>query len=147
MIAGTLLAFDFGERRIGVAVGETSTRIAYPLQTIRAQSNEARLAAVAKIVEEWRPAAFVVGHTKHADGAPHRVAALAAKFGRRIAARFGAPVFLVDEFLSSWAAESALRESGGDARDVDAMAAALILQTFLDEPAGGRQLVGVIEHP
>ena len=77
MIAGTLLAFDFGERRIGVAVGETSTRIAYPMATIRAQSNDARLAAIAKIVDEWKPAAFVVGQPKHADGSPHRVAALA----------------------------------------------------------------------
>ena len=140
MIAGTLLAFDFGERRIGVAVGETSTRIAYPMATIRAQSNDARLAAIAKIVDEWKPAAFVVGQPKHADGSPHRVAALATKFGRRLAARFGAPVFLVDESLSSWAAESALRESGGDASDVDAMAAALILQTFLEEPGKHERL-------
>ena len=134
MIAGTLLAFDFGERRIGVAVGETATRIASPLCTIRAQSNDARFAAIAKIVDEWKPAAFVVGHPKHADGSPHRVAALASKFGRRLAARFGAPAFLVDETLSSREAEAAQRESESDAFDVDAIAAALILQSFLDEP-------------
>lgn len=138
MIAGTLLAFDFGERRIGVAVGETATRIATPLTTIEAEANGARFAAIERIVDEWHPAAFVVGQPRHADGSAHPVAGLASKFARRLSARFGIPVFFVDETLTSAAAESALREAGARAKgDVDALAASLILQSFLDEDASG----------
>ncbi len=133
---GTLIGFDFGERRIGVAVGETSTRIASPLRTIDAVANEPRFRAIQEIVEEWRPAAFVVGRPRHADDSPHAVALLAEKFARRLAARYDLPVMFVDETLSSAAAESSLRETrtrAPRATDVDAMAAALILQSFLDE--------------
>jgi putative Holliday junction resolvase len=135
VIRGTLLAFDFGERRIGVAVGETATRISNPLSTIDAGANAARFASIEKLVSEWKPVAFVVGQPRHADGTPHAVALLAAKFARRLAARFELPVFLVDETLTSSAAESQLRESGSRNGDVDALAAALILQSYLDDPA------------
>ncbi len=134
---GTLLGFDFGARRIGVAVGETATRIASPLATIAAAANDARMQAVERLVREWRPVAFVVGRPRHADDAPHPVARLAEKFGRRLAARFGIPVLLVDETLTSATAESHLRAHRAGARregDVDALAAALILQSYLDEP-------------
>lgn len=136
MTRGTLLAFDFGERRIGVAVGEAETRIANPLTTIDAAANEVRFAAIERLVREWRPTAFVVGRPKHADGTPHPVARLADKFARRLAARFHAPVFFVDETLTSAAAQSALRESGARRGDVDAVAASLILQSYLDAPEG-----------
>ena len=139
MIRGTLLAFDFGERRIGVAVGETETRIANPLSTIDAVANEARFAAIAKVVAEWKPVAFVVGRPKHADGNPHRIAALAEKFARRLSARYGLPVVFVDETLTSAAAESALREAGARG-PADALAARLILQSYLDEPDAHERL-------
>jgi len=136
-VSGTLLGFDFGERRIGVAVGETATAIASPLTAIVAEANGARFAAIEALVREWRPAAFVVGCPKHADGAPHRVAALASKFARRLAARYQLPVFFVDETLTSAEAERSLRETrtrAGRASDTDALAAALILQSYLDNP-------------
>jgi len=133
VIRGTLLAFDFGERRIGVAVGETATKISNPLSTIDSAANAARFAAIEKLVGEWRPVAFVVGQPRHADGTPHPVALLAAKFARRLAARFELPVFLVDETLTSSAAESHLRDSAARKGDVDAIAAALILQGYLDQ--------------
>jgi putative Holliday junction resolvase len=142
VIEGTLIGFDFGSRRIGVAVGETSTRIASPLTAIDAPANEARFDAIGRIVQEWRPAGFVVGRPKHADGSPHEVARLAEKFARRLEARYGMPVAFVDETLSSAAAESSLRETrtrAGKRADVDALAAAIILQSYLDElpsPAG-----------
>ena len=142
-VSGTLLGFDFGERRIGVAVGETSTAIASPLTTIVAEANDARFEAIESLVREWRPAGFVVGRPKHADGAPHPVAALASKFARRLAARYDLPVFFVDETLTSVEAERSLRETrtrAGRASDVDALAATLILQSYLDD--GGPQLVG-----
>lgn len=138
-MTGTLLGFDFGERRIGIAVGETSTGIASPLGAIDARSNDARFAALTRLVEEWKPAGFVVGRPRHADATEHPVARLAEKFARRIAARFDRPVAFVDETLTSAAAESHLRshrtrEPRSD--DVDALAATLILQSYLDRPEG-----------
>jgi putative Holliday junction resolvase len=141
VIEGTLIGFDFGERRIGVAVGETSTRIASPLGAIDERATEPRFLAIEKIVREWRPSGFVVGRPRHGDGSEHEIAKLAEKFGRRLEARYSLPVAYVDETLSSAAAESALAATRTRARrptDVDAMAAAIILQSFLDEmPAAG----------
>jgi putative Holliday junction resolvase len=135
-LAGTLLGFDFGEKRLGVAVGETATRLAHPVATLAGEATAARLDAVARLVAEWRPAGFVVGLPRHADGGPHEVARLAGKFARRLEARFGLPVAFVDETLTSADAESRLREAGARGRDrsaLDAHAAALILQSYLDE--------------
>ena len=142
-IRGTLLAFDFGERRIGVAVGETSVAIANPLGAIDAAANDERFRAIAKLVEEWKPAAFVVGRPRHADGSPHAVAKLAEKFARRLAARHALPVAFVDETLSSAEAESRLRATRTRAPrpgDVDALAAAVILQAYLDDPGAHERL-------
>lgn len=136
--SGTLLAFDFGEKRVGVAVGETATRLAHPLETIAAESNEARFEAIARLVAEWRPVGFVVGQPRHADGGEHEVARLAGKFGRRLEGRFALPVAYVDETLTSSEAESHLREHGARRRgegDVDALAATFILQAYLDRRA------------
>lgn len=136
-VSGTLLGFDFGARRIGVAVGETLTRIASPLGAIVEPANAARMRAIDALVREWRPAAFVVGRPRHPDGAEHAVAKLAEKFARRLAARYAVPVLFVDETLTTATAESQLRGSRTRARregDVDALAAALILQSFLDDP-------------
>ena len=136
MMSGTLLGFDFGEKRIGVAVGETATGIAHPLSGIDAEANEVRFAAIERIVSEWHPTGFVIGRPKHADGAPHEVARLAEKFARRLQARFALPIAFVDETLSSAEAESLLRDGharAGARSDIDALAAAVILQSYLDE--------------
>jgi len=136
VIEGTLIGFDFGSRRIGVAVGETSTRIASPLTAIEGEANDARFEAIGRIVAQWRPAGFVVGLPRHSDGSEHAVAKLAEKFARRLEARYGVPVSFVDETLTSAEAESSLRATRtrpGRKSDVDALAAALILQSFLDE--------------
>ena len=136
--AGTLLAFDFGEKRIGVAVGETQTRLAHPIGAIAAESNAARFEAIGKLVAEWKPAGFVVGRPSHADGAPHPIALLAEKFGRRLASRFGLPVAYADETLSSVAAEERLRDAGRRPRgqgEVDAHAAAVILEGYFAQLA------------
>ena len=131
----TLIGFDFGERRIGVAVGETLTGIASPLGAIEESGNEARFAAIGKIVAEWRPAGFVVGLPRHADESEHAVAKLAEKFARRLEARYQLPVEFVDETLTSATAEAELRGTRTRAArksDVDALAAAMILQSYLD---------------
>jgi putative Holliday junction resolvase len=140
-VSGTLLGFDFGEKRVGVAVGETVTGIASPLTVVEEIATEPRFEAIARLVAEWKPAAFVVGRPKHADGSEHAVAKLAEKFARRLEARHRLPVFFVDETLSSATAESALRATRTRASrrsDVDVLAAAIILQSFLDaRPAAG----------
>lgn len=135
---GTVLAFDFGEKRIGVATGETLLGSAHPLTVIHASSNDDRFAAIGKLVDEWRPERLVVGLPTHADGTPHEMTRLASKFGERLARRFALPVSFADERLTSRDAESRLRETGRDARAakavVDAVAAQLILQTWFENP-------------
>ena len=136
-VSGTLIGFDFGERRIGVAVGETSTGIANPIGAIEESANDARFRSIGKLVEEWRPAAFVVGRPRHSDDSEHAVAKLAEKFARRLAARYHLPVAFVDETLTSAVAEAelrGLRTRAARKADVDALAAAIILQSFLDSP-------------
>ena len=133
---GTVLAFDFGTRRIGVAVGDFETHIAHPLTSITAGDNRARLAAISMLVEEWRPALLVVGLPTHADGSEHPVGRLARRFAQRLRGRFGVRTELVDEHLTSHEAEGLLRASGArGARvkaGVDAVAAQRILQTYFD---------------
>lgn len=133
---GTVLAFDFGEKRIGVAVGESELAQAHPLAVIHAQSNDDRLAAIAKLVAEWQPEQLVVGLPTHADGTPHALTALCRKFAERLGKRFGLPVGLADERLTSRDAETRLRETGRNAKSaravLDAVAAQLILQTWFD---------------
>lgn len=138
-VSGTLIGFDFGAKRIGLAVGETSTRIANPLGAIEAEANEKRLAEVDRIVAEWHPVAFVVGQPHHSDGSEHAVAKLALKFARRLAARYKVPVVMVDETLTSATAEAELRGTRTRAprkTDVDALAATIILQSYLDQLQG-----------
>lgn len=134
-VSGTILGFDFGEKRVGIAVGETSTGIANPLTAVEEAATERRFAAIGRVVDEWKPAAFVVGRPRHADDSEHAIARLAEKFARRLEARYGVPVFFVDETLSSATAEAQLRDTRTRARrkaDVDVLAATLILQSYLD---------------
>lgn len=138
MPEGTVLAFDFGEKRIGVATGETLLASAHPLTVIHAESNDDRFAAIGKLVDEWRPVQLVVGLPTHADGTPHDMTRLATKFAERLQRRFKLPVALADERLTSLDAEARLRETGGNARTakplLDAVAAQLILQTWFESP-------------
>jgi len=139
----TVIGFDFGEKRIGVAVGETATGIANPIGAIAQSANEARFRAIEKLVDEWRPGTFVVGRPKHADAGEHATAKLAEKFARRLAARHKLPVVFVDETLTSADAEATLRGTRTRAPregDVDALAAALILQSYLDDPGAHAHL-------
>jgi putative Holliday junction resolvase len=133
---GTVLAFDFGEKRIGVATGETLLGSAYPLTVIRAESNDDRFAAIGKLIAEWQPVQLVVGLPTHADGTPHETTRLAQKFAERLRRRFHLPVAFADERLTSLDAEARLRETGRDSRAarplLDAVAAQLILQTWFE---------------
>jgi len=88
---GTVLAFDFGEKRIGVATGETLLGSAHPLTVIHAEANDDRFAAIAKLIAEWQPEQLVVGLPTHVDGTPHDMTRLARKFAERLARRRASP--------------------------------------------------------
>ncbi len=138
MPEGTVLAFDFGEKRIGVATGETLLGNAHPLTVIHAESNDDRFAAIGKLVAEWQPVQLVVGLPTHADGTPHEMTRLATKFGERLQRRFKLPVGFADERMTSLDAEARLRETGRNSKSakplLDAVAAQLILQTWFESP-------------
>ena len=120
-----VLGFDFGARRIGVAIGNSVTREARPLTTVNATGVAARWDAVAALVGEWEPAQLVVGIPRHPDGTPHDMTARCERFARQLEGRFRRPVARVDERYTS--AVSA----GAD--DIDSAAASLILQQWFDE--------------
>lgn len=134
---GTLLGFDFGLARIGVAVGELETGQASPLTTVHEAGDARRFAAIGKLIAEWRPVALVVGTPTALDGGEHPIGARCKRFANQLHGRFGLPVAQVDERLSSAEAEGRLREAGmrrWQARKgvLDAAAAQIILQHFLD---------------
>ncbi len=129
-----MLAFDFGEKRIGVATGDLALRIAHPLTTIESDDNNKRFAAIAALIAEWKPVLLVVGVPRHADGGAHEIGRLAQRFARRLEGRFGIKVECVDESLTSATAESRLRESGLRGQKIkaalDAAAAREILEAW-----------------
>ena len=128
---GTLLAFDYGEKRIGVALGNSITRSARALETIPNRSIDFRFAQISRLVGEWQPVGFVVGMPVHPDGEEQPMIKLAERFGNQLHGRYGLPVTWVDERYSSIAAQDA-----GASDDVlDAEAARIILQQFFDEHA------------
>lgn len=137
---GAVLAFDFGTRRIGVAVGEIELAIPHALTVIDAEANDRRFSAIAALITEWRPVRLVVGIATHADGAIHETGRLARRFGQRLHGRFGIAVDFVDERLTSQTAEALLRESrlraDKRAAQLDAAAAAEILRTWFSTPPG-----------
>ncbi len=138
----TVLAFDFGLKRIGVAVGDEGLGTSHPLPGIAASGDEA-FSAVAKLVDEWRPAQLVVGLPLASDGSPHEQTRRAERFARRLEGRFHLPVALVDERYSSVEAEGRMREVAGArlaakasrARALDSQAAQLILEQYLGRQA------------
>lgn len=121
----SFLAFDFGVKRTGVAVGTRMLRSATPQGTIKAEGEAARFAQVGERIREWQPDALVVGVPYHPDGAPHENTARALKFARQLRGRFGLQVFEVDERYSTTEAIA----SG--AADADAASACIILEQFL----------------
>lgn len=134
---GTVLAFDFGKKRIGVAVGNTALKLAHPLVTINGEVTDHRFAVIAQLIETWQPVLFVVGLPRHEDGAAHELTHLCERFARRLAGRFKIQVVLKDERYTSQTASMALREAGVAGRKqksvLDQIAAQQILQSYFDE--------------
>ena len=133
---GTALGFDLGLKRIGVASGEHLLGIAHPLTTLNVESNEDRFNQIAKLVDEWKPSTLVVGLPLTLDGEEHEVTLLCKKFARRLDGRFGLPVVMIDERLSSAEASQSLKEIGISGRKqkpmLDQIAAQVILQSYFD---------------
>jgi len=137
-IAGTLLAFDFGVKRIGVAVGNTIAHSTQPLITLHGEETEPRFAAIATLLKEWQPAALVVGLPCNDDGTPHEMTRLSRRFANRLKGRFNLPVILVDERYTSASASTHLNELGirgiKQKTLIDQVAAQHILLAYFDEP-------------
>jgi putative Holliday junction resolvase len=138
---GTLLAFDFGTKRIGIAVGDTILRRATPLTTINSEKTDLRFAAIAALMKEWQPGALIVGLPFNEDGTPHQLTALCRRFANRLKGRFDLPTILLDERYTSLAASAQLNEEGIHGMKqrtlIDQYAAQQILQAYFDEPAAG----------
>jgi putative Holliday junction resolvase len=117
--ARTVLAFDFGLQRIGVAVGEAELGTAHPLQGVAAGTQPDRLTAIERLVKEWQPSLLVVGRPLGEDGAPHEMTRRAERFARQLNGRFRLPVAMVDERYSSAEAESRMRAAYGRRKAVD----------------------------
>lgn len=130
----TLLGFDFGTRRIGIAIGQEITGTARPLTTLHSRDGSVDWIAVSTLLEQWHPDALVVGLPLHMDGTEHERTRLARRFGNRLHGRYNLPVFMVDERLTSVEAEALLAASGvpAESGETDRVAAQLILQAWLD---------------
>ena len=154
-LARTYLGFDYGSKRIGVAVGQDLTASASALTTLSITDHSPPWQAIEALVHTWQPQAFVVGLPYNADGTEHAVTLAARGFGQQLQQRFGLPVYWMDERLTSSEAESILAERGGSGskgmgskgkggkgkaktriQDIDKLAAQLILQSWLEHQAG-----------
>ena len=140
---GTVLAFDFGEKRIGVATGETGLGIAHPLTTIVGEVSDTRFEAIARLIAEWQPAQLGVGLPLHMDGTEHALTQRCRRFARQLNGRFNLPVALMDERLTSAEAEDMLAEQGRRGKQhkhlIDQVAAQRILQAWLDHQQSQQQ--------
>lgn len=133
----TVLAFDFGARYLGVAVGDTVTRLAHAIEMIEATEVDKRFVAIEVLIKAWQPARLVVGLPLSMDGSAHAMTARCRRFARQLEGRFRLPVAMVDERLSSASAEEALRQVGKGGRKhkhlAHSLSAQIILQAWLDE--------------
>ena len=122
----TILAFDYGTKRIGVAIGNSEIRQAQSLKTIQNKSLDDTFGAIQKLVKEWEVTNFVVGLPMHPDGAEHEMTKRAKRFGNQLHDRLNLPVQWVDERYTSAVAENQMG-------DIDSQAAVLILEQYFQE--------------
>jgi len=136
------MGFDFGTKKIGVAIGQRLTQTASALPELPAKEGQPQWDAVAALIEEWQPDALVVGIPLNEDGSDNALSKRARKFGNRLHGRFGLPLFPVNEHLSSFDARDQIQQYSGRAaqskRNIDSVAAALIIETWFAEsgPSG-----------
>jgi putative Holliday junction resolvase len=124
-----VFGFDFGIKRIGIAMGNTLTGQAQPLEVIAAIDNARRFERIGELIAQWQPARLVVGEPRHPDGAEHEMTLRCRRFANQLHGRFSLPVELVDERYSS----AVIPAKRGEV--IDAKAAAIILQQYFDDHA------------
>ncbi len=130
----TYLGFDFGLKRIGVAVGQSLTHTATALETLAANNGKPDWSAVERLLKEWQPQAFVVGLPLNMDGTETEITPRTRRFGNQLHERFKLPVHWMDERLSTHEAERLIAQSGSKrGTDSDKLAAQLILQSWLEQ--------------
>ncbi len=133
----TVLGFDFGEKRIGIATGQVITGSASPLTTLNAVNQKPDWDAIAKIINEWHPDALIVGIPKYLDGSESEMTKRAERFSRQLEGRFKLPVHTINEALSSFEAEQELQKNKKidqhNKQEIDKMAAAIIVQSWLEQ--------------
>lgn len=138
--ARTLLGFDFGTTRIGIAVGQEITATANPLNPIKARDGIPNWDTIAAVVKEWQPDGFVVGLPLNMDGSENEMCQRARKFANRLHGRYNKPSFMMDERLSSYEAKGQVIKEGGNrnfkANSVDGLAAQMILESWFLENQG-----------
>ncbi|TNF37838.1 MAG: Holliday junction resolvase RuvX [Gammaproteobacteria bacterium] len=137
MTIQTVLGFDYGERRIGIATGQTITCTATPLVTLNAIHQKPDWAGIEKLIQEWQPDALIVGIPRHRDGSASDITEKAERFCRQLEGRFRLPIYTVDERLSSAEAEEHLKQNRKigqhNKHEIDKMAAAIIVQRWLEQ--------------
>ncbi|WP_316367958.1 Holliday junction resolvase RuvX [Candidatus Thiodiazotropha sp. CDECU1] len=130
---GTLLGFDYGSRKIGVAVGQTVTGTATALETLHLVNHRPDWERIESLINEWRPQALVVGLPLDVDDSETDATQPALRFSRQLEGRFHIKVYLADERFSSFEARDRLGHKAKRLEDYDAVAAKLILETWLNE--------------
>ena len=130
-----VFGFDFGIKRIGIAMGNTLTGQAQPLAVVQAIDNATRFKQIGELIAQWRPAQLVVGEPLHPDGAEHEMTLRCRRFANQLHGRYSLPVQLVDERYSS----AVIPAKRGEI--IDAKAAAIILQQYFDDHANHNQTI------
>jgi len=137
--ARTVLGFDYGTRRIGIAVGQEVTRSVTPLTTLSSKTDKPDWDSISRLIAEWQPDLLVVGLPLHMDGSEQELTQRARRFGNQLKGRYNLPVEMVDERLTSYEAEQLLRQHShkgaghGEQQQIDQLAAQLILQSWFDQ--------------
>ena len=134
--SGNILSFDFGEKRIGVAIGNNITKTSHPLSTIDTPVNTKRFIAIEKLISQWSPILIVIGFPLNEDGSSSRLTVLVKKFASKIKNKFGIKISLIDERLTSIEAEILLKETDANVKKrksvIDQVAAQIILTSYFE---------------
>jgi len=133
----SVLGFDYGKKRIGIATGQTITNYATPCKTIYQVDGNPDWPAIEAEIQQWKPQALIVGMPYHTDGSENKMTAAARQFAYELKKRFKLPVIEINEALSSQQAEETLKESmkinKQNKHEIDRMAAAIIVQRWLNQ--------------
>ena len=136
----SVLGFDYGKKRIGIATGQTITNTATPCITIEQLDGNPNWPIIGELIDEWKPQSLIIGMPYHTDGSENKMTAAARQFAYELEKRFKLPVIEVNEALSSNEAEELLKQNmkinQQNKHEIDRMAAAIIVQRWLDKRSG-----------